>query len=224
MSIKDWPSDEQPREKFLKQGASSLSDAELLALFIRVGSRGRSAIDIARDMLIEYGGLRALLSAPIESLLGVAGLGAAKCVQIHAARELGTRYLGEQLIKGSALKSPRDASDYLTLRLRDLPVEVFGCVFLDTRHQVLAYENLFEGTIDSTSVHPRELIRRVLHHNASAVIVAHNHPSGVAEPSEADISVTCKLKEALKLLDIRLLDHLVIGNAGSVSLSERGLL
>ena len=145
-------------------------------------------------------------------------------MQIHAARELGVRFLGEALRRGGALLSPRDAADYLTMQLRDLPIEVFGCVFLDNRHQVLAYENLFEGTVNGASVHAREVVRRVLHHNASAVIVAHNHPSGVAEPSNADIAVTRRLREALALVDVRLLDHLVIGNGECASLSELGHL
>jgi DNA repair protein RadC len=224
MSMRDWPENERPREKFIESGPTSLSDAELLALFIRVGSRGRTALDIARDLLNRFGGLRPMLSAPMSELCSIHGLGVSKCVQIQAAREIGVRYLGERLRRGGALESPRDAADYFTMRLRDLPIEVFGCVFLDTRHQVIAYENLFEGTINGASVHAREVVRRVLHHNAAAVIVAHNHPSGVAEPSQADITVTRRLKEALALVDVRLLDHLVVGNGDCVSLSERGLL
>jgi DNA repair protein RadC len=223
MSIRDWPSGERPREKFLQHGPSSLSDAELLALFVRTGSRDHSALDIARDLLARFGGLRSMLAAPIRELCEVRGLGVSKCVQIHAARELGVRYLGEQLVRGGALESPRDAADFLTLQLRDLPVEVFGCVFLDNRHHVIAYENLFEGTINGASVYTREVVRRVIHHNAAAIIVAHNHPSGIAEPSQADISITRRLKDALALVDVRLLDHLVIGNGECVSLSEKGL-
>ncbi len=224
MTIRDWPSAERPREKFIQRGPASLSDAELLALFIRTGSRGRTAVDIARELLSRFGSLRALLAAPLAELCAVPGLGLSKCVQLHAARELGARHLGEQLRRGVALSSPRDAADFLTVQLRDLPVEVFGCVFLDNRHQVLGYENLFEGTVNAASVHVREVVRRVIHHNASAIIVAHNHPSGVAEPSEADVSVTRRLRDALGLLEVRLLDHLVIGNGQCVSLGERGLL
>ena len=224
MSIRDWPVSERPREKLIARGASSLSDAELLALFIRSGSRGRTAVDVARELLSRFGGLRDMLAAPLDALYTVPGLGPGKCVQLHAARELGVRYLGERLRRGGALTSPRDAADFLTMQLRDLVVEVFGCVFLDNRHQVLAYENLFEGTVNGASVHPREVLRRVLHHNASAVIVAHNHPSGVAEPSQADVAVTRRLRDALALVDVRLLDHLVIGNGECVSLSERGHL
>jgi len=222
MAIRDWPAEERPREKFIRKGAASLSDAELLALIIRTGSRGASAVDIARDLIARYGGVRAMLAAPFDELCRTPGLGASKCVQLHAARELGVRYLAEELTRGGALQSPRQALDYLTMILRDLPVEAFGCLFLDTRHQVLAYETLFEGTVNSASVHPREVVRRVLHHNAAAVIIAHNHPSGVAEPSSADISITRRLKDALALVDVRLLDHLVIGNGESVSLAERG--
>lgn len=224
MRIREWPRDERPREKFVESGPGSLSDAELLALFIRTGTRGRTAIDVARELLSRFGGLRALLAAPIDELCTIRGVGMSKCIQIHAARELGVRYLGERLRRGGALQSPRDAADYLTMRLRDLDIEVFGCVFLDTRHQVIAYEHLFEGTINGASVHAREVVRRVLHHNAAAIIVAHNHPSGVAEPSQADISVTRRLKDALALVEVRLLDHLVIGNGECTSLSERGLL
>lgn len=224
MTIKNWPESERPREKFLEYGPASLSDSELLALFIRTGSRGHTALDIAREMLTRFDGLRPMMSAPLAELCSIHGLGVSKCVQIQAARELGVRYLGERLRRGEALESPRDAADYLTMRLRDLPIEVFGCVFLDTRHQVISYENLFEGTINGASVHAREVVRRVLHHNAAAVIVAHNHPSGVAEPSQADITVTRRLKDALALVEVRLLDHLVVGNGECVSLSERGLL
>lgn len=224
MSIRDWPAGERPREKLIEHGAASLSDAELLAVFIRSGNRGRSAVDVARDVLSRFGGLRAMLAAPLEALYAVPGLGPGKCVQLHAARELGRRYLGERLKRGSPLTSPRDAADFLTLQLRDLTVEVFGCVFLDNRHQVLAYENLFEGTLNGASVHTREVVRRVLYHHASAIIVAHNHPSGVAEPSGADVAVTRRLRDALALVDVRLLDHLVIGDGECVSLSERGHL
>ncbi len=224
MTIRDWPLNERPREKFMHYGAASLSDAELLALFIRVGTRGRTALDIARDLLSRYGNLRALMRHPLDELCEIPGLGVAKCVQIHAARELGERCFGEELKNGQPLESPRDAEKYLTMRLRDLRIEVFGCVFLDNRHRVIAYENLFEGTINGASVHPREVVRHVLDHDASAVIVAHNHPSGVAEPSQADVSLTKRLKEALALIDVRLLDHLVVGNGECVSLSERGLI
>ena len=224
MTIKEWPEHERPREKFLSKGAASLSDAELLALFIRVGTRGRTAIDISRDLLSTYGGLRALMRRPFQELCSVPGLGRSKVVQILAAKEIGERYLAEELKCGPALESPRDAERYVSMRLRDAVTEVFGCVFLDNRHQVLAYEDLFFGTINGASVHPREVVRKVLSHNAAAVIVAHNHPSGVAEPSQADISLTRKLKDALALVDVRLLDHLVVGNGECVSLSERGLL
>ncbi len=224
MSIVEWPAAERPREKFLARGPASLSDAELLALFIRIGSRGRSAVDIARDLLGRYGGLRELLNAPASELSAVPGMGPAKCVQLFAARELGSRYLGERLRRGAALSSPREAADFLSMRLRDRCREVFGCLFLDNRHQVIDYEDLFEGTVNGASVYPREVVRRALELNAAALIVAHNHPSGIAEPSDADISITRRLKEALALVDIRLLDHLVIGDGDCVSLCERGHL
>lgn len=224
MKIKDWPASERPREKFLHHGASSLSDAELLALFIRVGVKGRTALDISRELLQRFGGLRGLMRAPLAELRRVPGLGDSKCIQIFAAREIGERYLAEELRAGPALESPRDAERYIVMRLRDAAVEVFGCVFLDNRHRVLGYEDLFYGTINGASVHPREVVKKVLAKNAAAVIVAHNHPSGVAEPSRADISLTRRLRESLALIDVKLLDHLVVGNGECVSLSERGLL
>ncbi|MFT5113094.1 MAG: DNA repair protein RadC [Parasphingorhabdus sp.] len=224
MSIKDWPESERPREKFLKQGPQALSDAELICLFLRTGTSRNTAMDVARTLLKQFGGLRKLLSASAEELTRTHGVGTAKYVQLIAARELGARYLAEQLKERTSLESPQDASDYLTLRMRDLPHEVFAAVFLDNRHRVLHFEELFSGTINGASVHPREVVKRALSLNAAAMIVAHNHPSGISEPSQADISITGRLRDALALVEVRLLDHLIVGEGGCVSLSERGVI
>jgi DNA repair protein RadC len=224
MSISEWPEAERPREKLLMRGPQALSDAELLAIFLRTGVRGKTAVDVARDLLAEHGGLRALLTARRESLCATPGLGDAKYALLMAALEIGRRHLGEQLTRGGALESSRDTRDYLSARLRDLDREVFCALFLDNRHRVLAFDELFTGTLNGTAVYPREVVRRALHHNAAAVIFAHNHPSGVAEPSRADETLTQRLKEALALVEIRVLDHVVVGDGEMVSFSERGLL
>ncbi|NOZ09900.1 MAG: JAB domain-containing protein [Gammaproteobacteria bacterium] len=224
MAIRDWPQGERPREKLLNQGSATLSDAELVAIFLRTGHRGHSAIDLARGLLQQFGGLRPLLAAPRERICAVTGMGAAKYAQLQAALELGQRHLGEVLFRGAVLDSPQVARDYLHARLRDRQYEVFCCLFLDNRHRALAFEELFKGTLNGTSVHPREVVKRALGHNAAAVIFSHNHPSGVAEPSLADQSLTRRLVDALALVDIRVLDHLVIGDGETVSFSERGLL
>jgi DNA repair protein RadC len=204
MTIKDWPPGERPREKLLSQGAHALSDAELLAIFLRTGVRGASAVDLARDLLTTFGGLRPLLDANAEVFLAQRGAGVAKFVQLHSALELGRRYL--------------------KARMRHYDREVFACLFLDNRHRVTGFEELFFGTIDTASVHPREVVKAALRHRAAAIILAHNHPSGVAEPSRADELITRRLKEALALVDIRVLDHFVVGDGDPVSLAERGLV
>ena len=224
MSIRDWPDDERPREKLLARGAEALSDAELLAIFLRTGIPGRSAVDLARDLLTRYGGLRHLLEADKASFCEGPGLGMAKYVQLQAVMEMARRYLEETLQRGDALQSVADTRRYLTAKLRHEPHEVFGCLFLDNRHRVIHFEELFHGTIDGASVHPRQVVKRALHHNAAAVILAHNHPSGIAEPSRADEQITLRLKEALALIDVRVLDHFIIGDGESVSFAERGLL
>lgn len=223
MAITDWPVAERPREKLLARGAEALSDAELLAIFLRTGVRGKTAVDLARGLLDEYGGLRPLLHAERGRFCASAGLGEAKFVQLKAVLEMGRRHLFETVRRGDALSSPEDTRRFLTARLRDHVYEVFACLFLDTRHRILAFEELFRGTIDGASVHPREVVRRALQHNAAAVIFAHNHPSGVSEPSQADRSITRRLADALQLMDIRVLDHLVVGDE-VVSFAERGLL
>lgn len=224
MAITDWPEAERPRERLLSCGAAALSDAELLAIFLRTGRPGRTAVDLARDLLVEFGGLRALLQADLRAFISHAGLGPAKYAQLQAVLEMGRRHLDARLQRGDALASPDDTRRFLLARLRDQPREVFAALFLDNRHRVLAFEELFQGTIDAASVYPREVVRRALTLNAAALIVAHNHPSGVAEPSRADETLTGRLRDALALVDIRLLDHFVIGDGETVSFAERGLL
>lgn len=223
MSIRHWPENERPREKLLARGCDALSDAELLAVLLGSGVRGKDAIALGRDLLSSAGSLGALLGRPDRSMRAP-GLGPAKRARIAAALELARRSLAERLIERPSLSNPRDSGDYLSARLRHLPYEVFGCLYLDNRHRVLAFEELFRGTIDGASVHPREVVRACLAHNACAVIFAHNHPSGVAEPSAADRTVTHELREALQLVGVRVLDHLVIGAGAPVSMAARGLL
>ena len=224
MPITDWPEAERPREKLLARGPQALSDAELLAIFLRTGVAGKTAVDVARELLTQFGGLRTLLAAERTVLCATPGLGNAKYAQLMAALELGRRHLGEVLIRGAALESARDTREYLKACLRDQTHEVFCGLFLDNRHRVIAFEELFSGTLNGTAVYPREVVKHALRHNAAAVIFAHNHPSGVAEPSRADEVLTARLKEALALVDIQVLDHLVVGDGEMVSFSERGLL
>jgi DNA repair protein RadC len=224
MAITDWPTDERPREKLLQRGAAALSDAELLAIFLRTGVSGRTAVDLARDLLDEHGSLRNLLAADQERFCTSHGLGQAKYVQLQAVLEMGRRHLRETLERGDALTSPQGTRHYLSARLRDYPHEVFACLFLDSRHRVIEYEELFRGTIDGASVHPREVVRRAMTHNAAALILAHNPPSGVAEPSQSDTHITQRLKDALALVDVRVLDHIIVGDGEMTSLAERGLL
>jgi len=224
MSIKEWPLAERPREKLLSRGAESLSDAELLAIFIRTGIRGLTALDLARDALSRLGGLRGLCESDATTFCLAPGLGATKFVQISAALELGRRYLESRLAKSDVLTSPGDTRRFLEARLKGKPHEVFACLYLDNRNRVICFEELFHGTIDGASVHPREVVRRALKHNAAAIIVTHNHPSGVAEPSRADRALTRRLQEAAALIDVRLLDHVVVGDGETVSFAERGWL
>lgn len=220
MSIRDWPQQERPREKLLARGPSSLSDAELLAVFLGSGRRGASAVDLGRDLLARAGGIKALLDAPE----GRPGIGTVAWCRLCAALELGKRYLDAELRGSNAVAEPGDSARYLKARLSGYPHEVFACLFLDTRNRVIAFEELFHGTIDGASVHPREVVRRCLKHNAAAVIAAHNHPSGVAEPSVDDRRMTERLRDSLALVDVRLLDHFVIGHGEPTSLARRGWL
>ncbi len=224
MAIRDWPATERPREKLLARGAEALSDAELLAIFLRTGAPGVSAVELARDLVSRFGGLRLLLEADRKAFCAHRGLGEAKFAQLQAVLEMARRHLAEQLERGDALTSPDATRRYLTARLRHRQQEVFACLFLDNRHRVIRYEELFTGTIDGASVHPREVVKKALGHNAAALILAHNHPSGVAEPSTADERITARLREALALVDIRLLDHLIVGDGEITSLAERGIL
>lgn len=224
MSIRNWPEHERPREKLLAHGAGAMSEAELLAILIRSGTRGASAVDVARSLLVEFGSLRGLLTADRERLFSARGLGPARYVALQAALELTRRHYQELMMTGSALANPRATREFVRMRLRDLPYEVFCCVYLDNRHRVIGFEELFRGTIDGASVHPREVVRHALARNAAAIILVHNHPSGLAEPSQADELITRRLKEALGLVDIRVLDHLVVGDAVCESFAERGLL
>ena len=224
MAITDWPADDRPREKLLSRGAAALSDAELVAIFLRTGVRGKSAVDLAREVVAQFGSLSALCGADQKTFCGIHGLGEAKYVQLQAVLEMAQRALGEQLKKGAALTSPQAVRDFLRLRLHGLAHEVFVGVFLDAQHRVLAVEDLFSGTLMQTSVYPREVVKRALHHNAAAVIFAHNHPSGVAEPSRADELLTASLKRALALVDVKVLDHFVVGADSVLSFAERGIL
>ena len=224
MAIRDWPSDERPREKLLEKGATALSDAELLAILLRTGTPGHSALDLARDVLKSFRSLRKLIAADRRRFCAEPGLGPARFAEMQAAIEISRRQLTDPLKAGPSLSSPRATRDFLVAKLRDLEHEVFCCLYLDKRHRLIHFEELFRGTIDGASVHPREIVKLALQRNAAAIIIAHNHPSGIAEPSQADELITQRVKEALGLVDIRLLDHIVVGDGVSVSLAERGLL
>lgn len=224
MSLKSLPQAERPREKLLCHGAERLSDAELLALFLRTGRRGCSVLDLSRQLLSEFGSLRRLLGASLHRFCAEPGLGEAKFAQLQASLEMARRVLDEPLAVGEPLQSPADTRRYLKHRLVTRPHEVFACLFLDNRHRIISYDEMFFGTIDGAAVYPREVVRRALDHNAAALILAHNHPSGVAEPSTADIDLTHRLCKALELVDIRVLDHMIVGYEGVTSLAERGLL
>lgn len=224
MAIPHWPEQERPREKLLHRGPGSLSDAELLAIFLRTGYAGKSAVDLARDLVNQFGGLAPLLHADRETFCQSKGLGPAKYVQLQAVLELARRHLGEQLKREHSFNSPGSVAAYLKAHLRHQGREIFMVLFLDTRHQLIISEELFHGTIDGASIYPREVVKRALQHNAAAVILAHNHPSGVAEPSPADENITLQLREALALVDIRVLDHLIVGSGDVISLAERGVL
>lgn len=219
-----WPTDERPRERLLAHGAGSLSDAELLAIFLRTGTPGRPVMALSRHLIEQFGSLRGLMTASRRGFCSIHGLGDAKYAQLQAAMEMARRVMDEPLRQGDPLRSPEDTRAYLRSRLGTYPHEVFAGLFLDNRHRVIRYLELFRGTIDGAAVYPREVVRQALEFNAAAVIFAHNHPSGVAEPSQSDISLTRRLKEALGLVDIRVLDHMVVGHGEVISLAERGLM
>ena len=224
MTIKDWPAEDRPREKLLLRGSASLTDAELLAIFLRTGTIGKTAVDLARDLLTNFGSLKALLDADQEHFCLAHGLGSAKYAQLQAVMEMAKRHFKEIIQRGNALTSPEITRAYLSAQLRGYSYEVFACLFLDNQHRVIQLDELFRGTIDGASVYPREVVKQDLHHNAAAVIFAHNHPSGVTEPSQADKQITEKLKKALDLFDIRVLDHFIIGDGEPYSFAEHGLI
>ncbi|GEM76037.1 RadC family protein [Vibrio sagamiensis] len=222
MTLKTLPNESMPREKLLRRGPQALRDAELLAIFLRTGTKGMNVIELSDVLLKNFGSLRQLFSATEQSFCQHKGLGQAKYVQLQAVLEMTQRYLAETLKRGSALSSPEQTKLYLSSILRDRQREAFYILFLDSQHRVIKDEILFEGTLDAASVYPREVVKRALHHNAAALILAHNHPSGIAEPSQADRRITRRLIDALALVDIRVLDHFVIGDGESVSFAERG--
>jgi len=224
LPIRHWADDDQPRERLFTGGAAKLSDAELIAVLLGQGTRGMSAVDLARALLDQFGGIRGTLNASHAELTKVRGIGCAKAALLYAARECGSRYLRERLRPGVTIGSPADSREFLLASLRDRPHEVFCCLFLDNRHRVLAFDELFRGTIDAAAVYPREIVKQALGRNAAAVILAHNHPSGIAEPSQSDQLITRRIRDALELVDVRLLDHFVIGDNCCVSLASRGML
>jgi DNA repair protein RadC len=222
--IKNWPRGERPRERLIERGAQALSDAELLAVILGSGAAGLSSLEIGRDLLHEFGSLRRLLTAGTQRLLEQRGLGPARYATLMAALELARRHYCEALRAGPAMNAPAATRQFLTAQLRDRPYEVFCCLHLDNRHRLIHFEEVFRGTIDGASVHPREVVRQALQYNAAALIFAHNHPSGVAEASQADELITRRLRDALALVDIRVLDHLIVGDNHCLSFAERGLL
>ncbi len=224
MAITDWPADERPREKLLQKGVQYLSDAELLAIFLRVGVTGKSAVDLARDLLTQFGSLSHIFKASVTEINAVHGMGDSKYCQLQAIFEMSRRALAEEIKHQDALSSPEKVSDYLRLKLGGQEREVFVVLFLDAQNRVQSQETLFEGTLTQTSVYPREVVKRALHHNAASVIFAHNHPSGIAEQSRADELITQALKKALDLVDIRVLDHFIVAGHQTMSFAERGLL
>ena len=224
MRLADLAPADRPRERLLQLGPDALSDAELLALFLRTGQRGEDVLAFATRVLRDADGLAGLFVHEGRALADIRGIGPAKRAELRAVITLAQRYLASALTRPDAVRDPAAAADYFALSLRDRPQEVFAAAFLDARHRIVAFEDLFHGTLDGASVHPREVVRRAIHHRAAAVIVAHNHPSGAAEPSAADIAVTRRLREALALVDVRLLDHFIVGEGRPLSLAARGYL
>ena len=223
MAISDWPEGERPRERLLQQGAKALSDAELLAIFLRTGVKGKSAVDLARDLLAEFGGLRQLLRADVRTFCKAKGLGQAKYVQLQACLEMSRRFLRESIEREGPLSSPDEAKQFLLIKMRDYAKEVFACLFLNTKNCVIAFEELFVGSLHSAEIHPREVVKQAIQHNAYAIILAHNHPSGDVTPSQTDIDITHTLRDALALMEIKVLDHLIVGDEVA-SLAEQGYL
>jgi DNA repair protein RadC len=224
MAITDWPANERPREKMIALGAEMLSDAELLAIFLRIGIKGKTAVDLARDLLSQFGGLNGIYGANLQQLSAIKGMGVSKYVQLQAAFEMCRRALGEQMQEKDMLSSPQQVHDYLTLHLSSADHEIFVVLFLDAQNRLMATEEMFRGTLTQTSVYPREVVKKSLYHNAASVILAHNHPSGIAKQSKADECITQVLKEALSLVDVRLLDHFIVAGNETFSFSKHGLL
>lgn len=224
MAITHWPLSERPREKLLQKGVNTLSDAELLAIFLRTGITGKSAVDLARELLSHFGSLTSIFAASQNNFCQIPGMGIAKYAQLQAVLEMSRRALGEELKKGNTLSSPELVRNFLRLSLANKQHEVFIGIFLDAKNHAIATEELFSGTLTQTSVYPREVIKRALFHNAAAIIFAHNHPSGVAEPSHADKILTQSLKQALAFIDVKVLDHFVIGNGTALSFAEHDLI
>jgi DNA repair protein RadC len=224
MAITDWPEEQRPRERLIKHGPQALSDAELLAVFLRVGVTGKSAVDLGRDMVGHFGSLNGLFTATLTDFSAVNGLGPAKFAQLQAVLELARRALGEELQTGVTMSSPQAVQQYLQLLLSRKPYESFAVLFLDVKNRLIACEELFRGTLTHTSVYPREVVKVALAHNAASVILAHNHPSGSSEPSAADQTLTHALKQALTLVDVRVLDHFVVAGRNVYSFAEHGRL
>jgi DNA repair protein RadC len=222
MAINDWPEDQRPRERLIKLGAAALSDAELLAVFLRIGVKGKSAVDLGRDMLGHFGSLTSLFSASLKDFSSMHGLGSAKYAQLHAVLELAQRSISEELKMNELLSSPDSVKNYLQLLIGKKPYESFAILFLDIKNRLIASEELFRGTLSHASVYPREVVKAALHHNAASIILAHNHPSGSCEPSQADFALTQTLKQALSFVDIRVLDHFIIANPHVYSFAEHG--
>lgn len=224
MAITDWPEQQRPRERLIRHGPQALSDAELLAVFLRVGVTGKSAVDLGRDMVGHFGSLNGLFSATLTDFSEVNGLGPAKFAQLQAVLELARRALGEQLQAGVTLSSPQAVKEYLQLLLGIKPYESFAVLFLDVKNRLISSEELFRGTLTHTSVYPREVVKAALSHNAASIILAHNHPSGSVDPSAADQTLTSALKQALALVDVRVLDHFIVAGRHVYSFAEHGQL
>lgn len=224
MAITDWPQQERPREKLMRKGVASLSDAELLAIFLRVGVAGKSAVDLARDLLQQFQSLNGVFNANLNQIKTIHGMGSSKYCQLQAVLEMSKRALNERLESVDSFRAPLQVKQYLQLNLSALQREVFGVMFLDAQNRLLAYETLFEGSLMQTSVYPREVVKQALAHNAAAVILSHNHPGGVAQPSRADEQLTHTLKQALSLIDVRVLDHVIVAGQHTFSFSEQGLI
>lgn len=224
MPITDWPLEDRPREKLLNKGEKALTDAELIAIFLKTGTRGKTALDLAREWLAEHGGLKKLLGAPPALLLKKSGIGKAKYASLKAAMELGLRYLNQDLPKGALLNSSHASQQFLADKLRHYHHEVFACLFVDGRFRLIAFEELFHGTLNEAAIYPREIVKRALAHHAAKIILAHNHPSGHPEPSLADKEVTSQIKAALALVDIEVVDHIIIGHPHHFSFAESGMI